>query len=136
LSVNARSQRVLIHLPRDLPDAMADAGLIERVLTNLLDNAVTHAPQGSEIRIEVGADARAALRVTVLDTGPGIPAELHSQLFSKPSPVVQAHRPGAGGLGLLIVQRLLQQHGCEIRLVQREGYGVGFGFELPCVASP
>jgi signal transduction histidine kinase len=136
LSVNARSQRVLIHLPRDLPDAMADAGLIERVLTNLLDNAVTHAPQGSEIRIEVGADVRAALRVTVLDTGPGIPAELHSQLFSKPSPVVQAHRPGAGGLGLLIVQRLLQQHGCEIRLVQREGYGAGFGFELPCVASP
>jgi signal transduction histidine kinase len=132
LTVNARSQRVLIYLPRDLPDAVADAGLIERVLTNLLDNAVTHAPQGSEIRIEIAADAREALRVTVLDTGPGIPAELHSSLFSAPSPIAQPHRPGAGGLGLLIVQRLLQQHGCEIRLVQREGYGAGFGFEVPC----
>jgi signal transduction histidine kinase len=135
LSVNARSHRVVIHLACDLPDAVADAGLIERVLTNLLDNAVTHAPQGSEIRIEIGADAPEALRVTVLDTGPGIPEDLRSQLFNGPSPVAQPHRPGAGGLGLLIVQRLLQQHGCEIRLVQREGYGVGFDFELPCVVS-
>jgi signal transduction histidine kinase/tetratricopeptide (TPR) repeat protein len=136
LAVSGRSQRLLLHLPRELPDALADAGMIERVLTNLLDNAVQHAPQGSQIRVEICTDTRVEcrqLRVTVLDTGPGIPVELRAGLFSRPSPVAQAHRPGGGGLGLLIVQRLLQQHGCEIRLVQRAGYGAAFSFGVPCV---
>jgi signal transduction histidine kinase len=136
LAVSGRSQRLLLHLPRELPDALADAGMIERVLTNLLDNAVQHAPQGSQIRVEICTDTRIEcrqLRVTVLDTGPGIPVELRAGLFSRPSPVAQAHRPGGGGLGLLIVQRLLQQHGCEIRLVQRAGYGAAFSFGVPCV---
>jgi signal transduction histidine kinase len=134
LAVGGREQRVLVCCSPELPDAMADTGMIERVVTNLLDNAIQHAPPGSEIRIEIGVDADGRLEVTVLDTGPGIPAELRSALFSQPSPVAQAHRPGGGGLGLLIVQRLLQQHGCEIALVQRVGYGAAFKFDVPAAA--
>jgi signal transduction histidine kinase len=134
LAVGGRQQRVRVFRRGELPDAMADADMIERVLTNLLDNATQHAPQGSEIRIEIDTDAGGRLQVTVLDTGPGIPAELRGELFSRPSPVAQAHRPGGGGLGLLIVQRLLQQHGCKIGLVQRAGYGAAFKFDLPVAA--
>ncbi len=136
LAVKERSQRVRLYLPRELPDALADAGMIERVLTNLLDNAIQYTPQGSEIRVEISADVgseNGQLLVTVLDTGPGIPAELHAGLFSRPSPVARAHRPGGSGMGLVIVQRLLQQHGREIRLVQRAGYGAAFSFGVPCV---
>ncbi len=130
LAAGRRSQRMLLSLPPELPDAWADPGMIERVLTNLLDNAVQHAPQGSEIRVEVRAQV-GQLQLTVLDTGGGIPIELRGGLFSRPSPVAQAHRPGGGGLGLLIVQRLLQQHGCEIRLVERAGFGAAFEFGVP-----
>ncbi len=136
LAVKERSQRVRLYLPRELPDALADAGMIERVLTNLLDNAIQHTPQGSEIRVEISADVgseNGQLLVTVLDTGPGIPTEWHGSLFSRPSPVARAHRPGGSGMGLVIVQRLLQQHGREIHLVQRAGYGAAFSFGVPCV---
>jgi signal transduction histidine kinase len=134
LAVSGRAQRVQLHLPHELPDAWADADMIERVLTNLLDNAIQHAPPGSDIRVEVAAPAQDRLHVTVLDTGPGVPTELRAELFHRPSPVAQSHRPGGGGLGLLIVQRLLQQHGCEIGLVQRAGCGAAFRFDLPAAA--
>jgi signal transduction histidine kinase/tetratricopeptide (TPR) repeat protein len=130
LAAGRRSQRMLLSLPPELPDAWADPGMIERVLTNLMDNAIQHAPQGSEIRVEVRAQV-GQLQFSVLDTGGGIPIELRGGLFSRPSPVAQAHRPGGGGLGLLIVQRLLQQHGCEIRLVERAGFGAAFEFGVP-----
>jgi K+-sensing histidine kinase KdpD len=130
LAASQKSQRVLFSLPPDLPQAWADPGMIERVFTNLLDNAIQHAPQGSEVRIEVQAQA-GTLRLTVLDTGPGIPIELREGLFSRPSAAAQAHRPGGGGLGLLIVQRLLQQQGCEIRLIERAGFGAAFEFGVP-----
>jgi signal transduction histidine kinase/tetratricopeptide (TPR) repeat protein len=135
-AVVARQQQVQVCRTGDVPDAMADAGMIERVLTNLLDNAITHTPPGSAIRIELCVAASGRLRVTVLDTGPGIPVQLRSGLFLGPSPVARTHRPGGGGLGLLIVQRLLQQHGCEISFVQRAGYGAVFEFDLPAAAGP
>ena len=121
-------------LPPDLPDAWADPDMIDRALTNLLDNAIQYAPPGSEVCVDVRVDLPARpdeLTVTVLDTGPGIPAELRDTLFTRPSTVAQAHRPGGGGLGLLIVQRLVQQHGCDIRLVPRAGPGAAFEFGVP-----
>lgn len=134
LAAHARHQRVRLTLPPQLPDAWADPDMIDRVLTNLLDNAIQYAPPGSEVCVDVRVDLPARpdeLTVTVLDTGPGIPAELRDTLFTRPSTVAQAHRPGGGGLGLLIVQRLVQQHGCDIRLVARAGPGAAFEFGVP-----
>jgi signal transduction histidine kinase/tetratricopeptide (TPR) repeat protein len=82
-AVDARQQRVLVCRFGELPDAMADAGMIERVVTNLLDNAIAHAPAGSEIRLEIEAPLASRLRVTVLDTGPGIAHELRADLFKR-----------------------------------------------------
>jgi signal transduction histidine kinase/tetratricopeptide (TPR) repeat protein len=129
LDAARREHRLSLRCDPGLPRVLGDIGMIERVLTNLLDNAIAYTPAGSAIVVEVRAVPR-GVGVTVVDNGPGIPAELRDALFTRPSQVAQAHRPGGGGLGLLIVQRLLQQHGVEIALVDRPGAGAVFEFEL------
>ena len=101
--------------------------MIERVLTNLLDNAIRHTPPEGTIEVEL-ASLGGRVSVTVSDTGPGIPAQQREALFQRPFTSGGAHR--GGGLGLLIVQRMLQLHRSQIRLVDREGRGTTFQFEL------
>lgn len=111
-----------------LPSAHADLGLIERVLTNLLENALTHTPQGGLVEISLAPRGN-AVDVTVSDTGPGIPIELRASLFQKPISIGGARR--SGGLGLRIATRILQLHGSEIQLVDLPERGAAFRFSLP-----
>ncbi|MCD0502667.1 sensor histidine kinase [Bordetella petrii] len=129
LAAEARQQRLDTDFPRDLPPVRADLALIERVLTNLLDNAIRHSPQGSRIQVRLG-HAGQGIEVRVSDTGPGIPPELRDGLFTRASVLTQNRRDG-GGLGLVIVQRILQLHRSEIRLLEEPGQGAVFRFLLP-----
>lgn len=131
LAVEARRQRLVADIAPDLPVVEADLGMIERVLTNLLDNAIRHTPEGGEIAVRLrGADS--GVEVVVSDSGPGVPPALQPGLFQRP-----AGRAGwrygpevAGGLGLLIVRRILQLHGSDIRLDEHPGSGAVFRFRL------
>jgi len=105
----------------------ADLGMMERVLTNLLDNAIRHTPPGGNIEVELRRRDDKVV-ITVSDTGPGIPPELLENLFRRPFSF-SGPRAG-GGLGLLIVPRMLQLHQSQIQLLQREGRGAVFSFEL------
>lgn len=129
LAAEARRQRLHMEIPPDLPAVRADLGLIERVLTNLLDNAIRHTPPGGDIALRL-ARLPQGLRVQVADTGEGIPASLRAGLFTRASALSHGARDG-GGLGLVIVQRILQLHQSEIRLVDREAPGALFQFDLP-----
>jgi len=111
-----------------LPNVCADLGMIERVLTNLLDNAIRHTPAEGAIDVDL-AYQDGKVSVTVSDTGPGIAPEQRAGLFERPFNPSGPHR--GGGLGLLIVQRMLQLHHSQIRLVDRAGAGTTFRFELP-----
>jgi signal transduction histidine kinase len=106
----------------------ADLGLIERVLTNLLDNALSHTPQNGLVEISLVPRAH-VVDVTVSDTGPGIPDDLRADLFQKPISLGGARR--GGGLGLRIVSRILQLHDSRIELVEVAGRGAAFRFFLP-----
>jgi signal transduction histidine kinase len=129
LAAEARGQRLSTDFPRDLPSVRADLGMIERVLTNLLDNAIRHSPPGTRIQVRLGSAGR-AVAVRVSDTGPGIPAELRAGLFTRASALRQPRSEG-GGLGLVIVQRILQLHRSEVRLLDEQGQGAVFRFDLP-----
>lgn len=129
LAAEARGQRLSTEFPRDLPSVRADLGMIERVLTNLLDNAIRHSPPGTRIQVRLGSAGR-AVAVRVSDTGPGIPAELRAGLFTRASALRQPRSEG-GGLGLVIVQRILQLHRSEVRLLDEQGQGAVFRFDLP-----
>ncbi len=111
--------------------ACADLGLIERVLTNLVDNALRHTPGGGEIEISLRADGP-QVQVRVSDSGPGIAEHLRESLFLRPFTIGGARRDG--GLGLRIVHRILQLHGVNIRLVDEPGRGATFCFALPVQA--
>jgi len=128
LAAQARRQTLAADIPPGLPVVDADLALIERVLTNLLDNAIRHTPEGGRITVTLQA-AQGEVQVSVADTGPGIPAARREDLFHTP-PAFGSQRPDSGGLGLLIVHRILQLHQREIQLLDsREG--ALFVFSLP-----
>ncbi|MFL9995759.1 HAMP domain-containing protein [Burkholderia sp. GAS332] len=133
LPAEARHIRLRAGIPPRLPNVYADLGMIERVLTNLLDNAIRHTPANGEIDVDL-AHKDGKVSVTVSDTGPGIPAEQREGLFERPFSSGGAHR--GGGLGLLIVQRMLQLHHSQIRFIERAGTGTTFCFELPTTEKP
>ncbi len=120
LAAQSRRQVLAADIPPGLPVVEADLGLIERVLTNLLDNAIRHTPEGGRITVTLRA-AQGEVQVSIADTGPGIAPERRDTLFNTP-PALGSRRPDSGGLGLLIVHRILQLHGREIRLLDsRQG---------------
>ena len=131
LAAEARGQRLVADIAPELPVVEADLGMIERVLTNLLDNAIRHTPQAGEITVRLRR-ADGGVEVLVSDSGPGVPEALQGTLFTRPAANGRwRHGPeAAGGLGLLIVRRILQLHDSDIRLVEQPGAGAVFRFRL------
>ena len=127
LAAEARQQRLLADIAPGLPAVTADLAMMERVLTNLLDNAIRHTPAGGDIVVKLCQGESGGVRVEIRDTGPGIPGELRSGLFTRP---VFSTGGRSGGLGLMIVQRMLQLHGSDIRLLQQRDSGAVFSFVL------
>jgi len=128
LAAEARHVELKASFVPNLPTVCADLGLIERVLTNLVDNALRHTPSGGEIELDLKSQG-ALVEVTVSDTGPGIAPELREGLFLRPFNIGGARRDG--GLGLRIVHRILQLHGRDIQLIDVAGRGATFRFTLP-----
>lgn len=131
LAAEARHQRLTPDIAPGLPVVSADLGMIERVLTNLLDNAIRHTPMGGEIVVQLRAQ-NAGVAVQVSDTGGGIPGALQKSLFMRPVFMSGSRTDSSrsGGLGLVIVQRILQLHGSDIQRVQLPGKGAVFCFQL------
>jgi len=101
--------------------AWGDRARIGRVFSNLLANALHHA---GNVKVELSAEAR-RVAVSVSDQGPGIPPEELPNLFEK----FKGSSSGLG-LGLYIVQRILQDHGQEIEVSTQLGEGTQFRFNL------
>lgn len=130
LAIETRRLHLEVEIPRGLPLLNADVSMIERVVTNLLDNAVRHTPAGGTIRLRVWRENE-ELQVEVADSGPGVDAALQESLFQRPSALgQQAMREDRGGLGLLIVRRMLELHGGGIRLMEAAS-GACFRFFIP-----
>lgn len=129
LVAQTRQQQMLADIQPGLPMIDADVGMIERVLTNLLDNAIRHAPEKGTIAVRLWAEGERVL-VQVSDNGPGIPQELKEGLFVRPS-IASQSRLRVGGLGLMIVRQMLQLHGSDITLVEKPDSGACFRFALP-----
>ena len=115
-----------------LPPVSADRRQIERVLTNLLTNAIRVSARGAEVR--VGASRRDGhVAISVCDTGRGIPRDYLTRIFE---PFVQVPDAPAGGagLGLSIARRIVHAHGGQITVRSEIGQGTTFTFTLPVAA--
>lgn len=111
----------------------ADLALVERVLRNLVENALRHTPSAGHVTIELGHDGARA-RVVVSDSGEGIDGALLDGLFDRyrSDERVGAGGPrGHGGLGLAIARRIVRLHGGDVDVHSRRGHGTRIGFDLP-----
>ncbi len=105
---------------------------LESALFNLLDNAVKFSEPGGRVDVGMEADQR-TLRVWVTDEGIGIPTAEQSRIFERFYRVDRARsrHTGGTGLGLSIVRHVALNHGGEVRVTSREGYGAQFTLTLP-----
>lgn len=132
LTAQSRQHILTVDISAVLPTVLADLSMIERVLTNLLDNAIRHNPQGTHTTIRVcHAHEAAELIVEVSDSGRGIPDALREGLFTRVTALRQLPHSLGGGLGLIVVQRMLELNGSQIQLVDDDRSGCTFRFRLP-----
>jgi signal transduction histidine kinase len=101
-------------------------------LSNLIGNALRYTPRGGSIRIEA-PPAAGNVRISVADTGPGIPPERRERIFER---FAQGNGAGAAGLGLAIVRDVVQAHGGRIFVESEPGHGSRFSLEIPRGAEP
>jgi signal transduction histidine kinase len=126
---SADQHRVTVDVT-DPAEVMADELRIERVLANLLDNALKYTPSSGGIAIRMSADDRSA-HVSVCDSGPGIAPEEIELLFQPYRRAATSRaRPGTG-LGLYVSKQIIEAHGGTIGVESVRGMGARFHFALP-----
>ena len=127
--------RLVMARPESLPVAQLDIALTERLLDNLITNAIDHTPAGGHIEIELTQEDRFAL-VAVRDDGPGIPSADLPRLFDPFYRSPQANNHGGhAGLGLAIAKRIAHLQGGELQAVNRVEGGACFTLSLPVTDS-
>ena len=112
----------------DLPLADLDPLRIREVLTNLIANALRYTPVGGRITVTAQVDSPERLRVTVSDTGAGIPPERLAHIFDRFYKSDESH---GSGLGLAIAQSLVESHGGTLQVESTIGAGTTFTIRLP-----
>ena len=128
-------RRIEVQLPDDFPLLEFDAVLIERVLCNLIENALKYTPAGSPITLGARVEASVA-SIWVDDQGEGLPAGREEEIFEKfERGKKESATPGVG-LGLAICRAIVQAHGGTIRAENRPQGGSHFVFTLPLGHPP
>lgn len=126
---------VRLRLAANLPPVVVDRVQIEQVLINLLRNAIDALLSSGASRrtIVIAAEAaKAAVEITLCDSGPGIADEVRSRMFE---PFVTT-KPNGMGLGLAISRSIVEAQGGHLRLVTTGEAGTGFAFDLPIAGNP
>jgi len=103
---------------------LTDAFLLDRILSNLLSNAIRNTQEGGVL---LGCRRlRDGIRIDVVDTGPGLPEEIYQRVMNGRLNGAVVGGAGAVQLGLIIVQRTAEELGCSIDMVTRAGKGTRF----------
>lgn len=136
----AQRRRVRLSLATDShvkARVQADIAMIERVLQNLIDNALRHTPAGGHVTLAL-ASRGASFEVSVTDSGRGMGAEELTRLIEgrvrPPLPPAAVHDGAGSGLGLVIVRRILELHGATLEARSAIAQGSSFRFALPQLA--
>jgi PAS domain S-box-containing protein len=124
--IKDRDVIVEVEAPDDLPTALVDRGQIKQACFNIIRNAIQAMSHGGVLRIALTSDDRFVI-LSFTDTGPGIPADDLGSIFE---PYFTTKSEGTG-LGLMIVQRIVRDHGGEIEVRSEPNAGTTFTLYLP-----
>lgn len=127
---------VVVKRAMDVPAVAADDGLVAQILRNLIANAITTSPSGSQVDIVIDATPT-EVRMTIGDRGVGFPSGLGDDAFRlyHRNPAVASHRPDTG-LALFVARALVEAQGGRIWQNDRDGGGAEVGLSLPIYADP
>ena len=133
MQATAKDRDFVVSFPEDLPAVSADAGLVEEVLVNLVDNAIKYSPSGGPIGLAGQVDGSGQVTLSVSDSGVGVPRwesrRVFERFFRSQDPV-SAQTRGLG-IGLYICDAVIRAHGGEISVESRPGGGSVFTISLP-----
>ncbi|MBI3991662.1 MAG: HAMP domain-containing protein [Candidatus Lambdaproteobacteria bacterium] len=118
--------------PAGLPTVRGDIGMIERVLSNLIDNALRYTPRDGQVRVLLAAEGP-RVRIAVSDSGSGIAAEDLPHVFDRfyRADKSRSRFSGGSGLGLAIAKSIVESHGGELQVQSALSRGSTFSFALP-----
>lgn len=134
LSLGAGDERV--DVPEDLPAVLADAGLLERVIANLVANARRFSPTDAPASVEATADGHDRLTLRVVDHGPGVPEDRWEEMF-QPFQTLGDRDPARGlGMGLAIARGLTEPMGATLTPALTPGGGLTMSLSLRLAATP
>jgi signal transduction histidine kinase len=128
LSYAAMKAKVDIKFERqaDLPPVLGVPDRLQQAVLNLVLNAIQAMPQGGKVELQT-SEAAGLVRVSVTDTGPGLPQALAEQLFD----TRVTTKPGGSGLGLPLVRMIAEAHGGSVWYRSDPGKGATFTLVLP-----
>jgi two-component system phosphate regulon sensor histidine kinase PhoR len=132
--LSTQAQRADVELTLEveegLPQATGDADMLERVVINLVHNAVKFTPRGGSVRVSA-AGADGSVRVSVHDTGVGILPEDLPRIFERFYKADRSRGGGGTGLGLAVARHAVEAHGGNISAESTPGEGSTFTFTIP-----
>jgi signal transduction histidine kinase len=128
---------VVVDVADEAPVIQGDKGLLKRVLSNLIQNALTHSARSVELTLSARRGTNGGILFTVSDNGPGIPPEYHEIIFRKFEQVKKPEIPRvrSSGLGLAFCKLAVEAHGGRIWVRSSEGQGSHFHIALPLTPS-
>ncbi|MEZ4594447.1 MAG: ATP-binding protein [Chloroflexota bacterium] len=114
----------------------ADADRIQQALTNLVANGIRHTPEGGRVRVTAVRE-QATIHLSVIDSGPGIPAEDLPNVFDRfwRGDKSRSRHSGGSGLGLAIVKQIVELHQGRVSVLSPSGSGAVFTISLPVVGE-
>ncbi|WSY46751.1 DUF4118 domain-containing protein (plasmid) [Embleya sp. NBC_00888] len=133
----ARAARsgVRVSIPETLPTVRADAELLERVMANLVENAVLHTPADTPVTVAAGT-ARGRVELRVVDRGPGLPDDAKDRVFEAFARHGDAPRSRGVGLGLAVARGFAEAMGGSLAAEDTPGGGLTMVFALPVSTGP
>jgi signal transduction histidine kinase len=128
-----RGRDIEVTVAPELPKVHADPDKLEQVVTNLVENALHHAPDGA-VRVRVDVEGPSAVHLVVADDGPGVPADQQALVFQKFGRGRDS-RSGGTGLGLYITRGLVEAHGGQVWIDPEVTSGACFHVRLPATVG-
>lgn len=125
-----KNHSIEIKQSNDLPLVFADVSLVERVIQNLLDNAIKFTPEGGKIILELNT-SNDFVQCNISDNGVGISEFDQAHIFERYHRSERVKKPNGAGLGLAIAKKIMEIHESTLRVKSKLNEGTSFIFDLP-----